>query len=129
MRRSEIKVLVVDDDDLVRLVLTAFLEDEGYTPLEAATGEEGLGLAADPGVRVAVVDLGMPGMDGAAFILEAHRRNPDLRFVIHSGSGRYTLSQALREIGLTPEQVFPKPIQDLGAFSQTLRKLIEPEDV
>jgi two-component system NtrC family sensor kinase len=61
-------VLVVDDSLTVREALRADLEEAGLAVVTAASGEEGLRVAADRRPGAVVVDGRMPGMDGAAFI-------------------------------------------------------------
>lgn len=57
-------ILVVDDDESIRLLIKRNLESHFYNVLEAKHGEEALGLLADKDVDLAVVDLMMPYMDG-----------------------------------------------------------------
>ncbi len=57
-------VLVVEDDEAIRLVLRTNLEDEGYHVLEAGTAEQGLVLMMDERVNVVLVDLRLPGIQG-----------------------------------------------------------------
>lgn len=57
-------VLVVEDDEAIRLVLRTNLEDEGYRVLEAGTAEQGLVLMMDERVDVVLVDLRLPGIQG-----------------------------------------------------------------
>jgi two-component system, OmpR family, KDP operon response regulator KdpE len=58
------KVLVIDDEPQIRRALRAGLEPDGYIIFLAASGEEGLDLAALHGPDVVILDLGMPGIDG-----------------------------------------------------------------
>lgn len=61
-------ILVVDDETPVRISLAAYLEDEGFEVRVADSAERALeSVSADP-PDVAVVDLRLPGMDGASFI-------------------------------------------------------------
>ncbi len=57
-------VMVVEDDDAIRLVLRTNLEDEGYRVLEAVTAEQGLLIMMDEKVDVVLVDLRLPGIHG-----------------------------------------------------------------
>lgn len=57
-------VLVVEDDEAIRLVLRTNLEDEGYRVLEAGTAEDGLVQIMDERVDVVLVDLRLPGIQG-----------------------------------------------------------------
>lgn len=79
------RVLLVEDDELVRLILAEMLGDAGMSVAEAPDAERALAhTAAPPAVLVSDVDLG-PGMDGVALAAEARRRWPGLRVVLVSG--------------------------------------------
>jgi CheY-like chemotaxis protein len=60
-------ILVVEDEDLHRLLLKRILENKGYVVLEAANGAEGLEVLRTLKVDLAIVDLEMPVMDGMEF--------------------------------------------------------------
>ena len=80
------RLLLVDDERLVRDVLAEQLEDEGFSILTAANGTEALALLdAGEAVDVLVSDLSMPGMDGLALIHAAHHRRPCLPAVLLTG--------------------------------------------
>lgn len=57
-------VLVVDDDAVLRKVVRAVLEADGFRVIEAADGTEGLKLAAEEQPGVVLLDVMMPGLDG-----------------------------------------------------------------
>ena len=59
-------VLVVEDDAGVRAFLVAVLEHHGYRVIAASSGEEALQLVGNQAVQLAVLDIGLPGMDGFA---------------------------------------------------------------
>ena len=80
------RVLLVDDEALVREVLAEHLEDAGYGVVVAASGAEALALlAAGEAVDALVTDLSMPGMDGLAVIRAAQERRPGLPAVLLTG--------------------------------------------
>ena len=58
------RVLVVDDDAVLRRVVRAVLEADGFEVLEAADGEQGLKMAAEARPGVVILDVMMPGLDG-----------------------------------------------------------------
>ena len=79
-------MLLVDDEELVREIIAAYLEDDGFRVLVAANGTEALALlAAGEAVDVLVTDLSMPGMDGIAVIRAAQARRPGLPAVLLTG--------------------------------------------
>ncbi|MGH6882637.1 MAG: response regulator, partial [Hypericibacter sp.] len=57
-------ILVVDDDDIIRSMMRAELEEEGFTVIEATDGEAAYRLCAESKPDLLVVDVIMPGMDG-----------------------------------------------------------------
>jgi DNA-binding response OmpR family regulator len=59
-------VLVVEDDPVLRTFLTAILEEQSYSVIAAASGEEALDALGSVQATLAVVDIGLPGMDGLA---------------------------------------------------------------
>ena len=79
-------VLLVDDDELVRETTAAYLEDEGFRVLLAASGTEALALLdVTETVDVMVTDLSMPGMDGIALIRATQKRRPGLPALLLTG--------------------------------------------
>ena len=80
------RMLVVDDEDVVRETLAESLEFEGFGVLTAANGTEALSLlAAGEAVDAIVTDLSMPGMDGLALIRAAQECRPGLPAVLLTG--------------------------------------------
>lgn len=83
------RVLVVDDDALVRLGTVDMLMQLGYRAEEAPDAEAGLErLAAWPQIDVILVDLGLPGMSGGELIAELKQRHPQVHIIIASGQSR-----------------------------------------
>jgi len=82
-------VLLVDDEDVVRRVGTAMLRRLGYTPLSAATPAEAVEIyrmRADE-IRLVIIDMVMPEMDGRQCFEALKRINPRVRAVLSSGHG------------------------------------------
>ncbi len=82
-------VLLVEDDDLIRIGLTELLIDAGFEVLEAPNAEAALqltGTVPPPRLLVSDVNLGR-GMDGFALASAARRRWPDLPVLLMSGLG------------------------------------------
>jgi len=108
------RVLVVNDEDLLREVLAERLEAAGYGVLAAANGNEALVLfAAGEAVDVLVTDLSMPDMNGIAVIRAAQAACPGLPAVLLTG---YAGEDATLSAGGTP----PPPAKMLaGATALT----------
>ncbi|WP_028586714.1 response regulator [Desulfocurvus vexinensis] len=121
---SDVTMLILDDEQMVRENLEAFLEDEGLKVLTASNGEEALNLLAGGAVDVGVVDMRLPGMAGSEFIVKAHAISPATRFIVHTGSTNYKLPRELRAIGITHDEVFIKPLADMQIILDTAARLL-----
>ena len=85
-RDSSARILVVDDDDLVREMVAASLEDAGLSTLIAASGLEAIELLeAGEVIDAMVSDLSMPGMNGVATIQKARSLRPRLPCFLLTG--------------------------------------------
>ena len=83
---SSARILLVDDDELVCETLAAQVEDMGYTPLVARSGQAALALLeAGETVDVLVSDLSMPGTNGVATIQRARALRPGLPCFLLTG--------------------------------------------
>lgn len=119
------RILVVDDEPSIRRSLRAFLEDEGFAVTSVATAEEGLAALAGEPFDGAIVDMRLPGMDGNAFIVKAHRVQSTLAFLIYTGSVGYVPLPELQAVGIGEEHVFIKPLNDLAVLTKRLRRLLD----
>jgi CheY-like chemotaxis protein len=98
-------VLVVEDDDGLRAYLTTILEEHGYTVIAAASGEEALQLLGNVKATLAVLDIGLPGMDGFAV---AEHLAKDVHVIVVTGD---PLRAKMRAFGrTTPLTILAKPI-------------------
>jgi CheY-like chemotaxis protein len=82
------KVLIVEDEVLIRMTTVDMVDELGHQFVEAANGPEALErLDGDPEIDVLLTDLGLPGMSGQALIAEALKRRPALKVLVASGYG------------------------------------------
>jgi two-component system KDP operon response regulator KdpE len=61
---ADLKILIIDDEEAIRRFLRVTLTAQGYTVLEAETGNKGLSSAADQKPDLVILDLGLPDIDG-----------------------------------------------------------------
>jgi len=121
------RVLIVDDEQAICDSLAAFLEDEGMRVEVAHSGEEAVQRVTDGlAVDVCVMDLRLPGINGAQAIREIHERSPGVEFIVHTGSGSGKGLAELARTGLQGLAVFSKPVKDMGRVSETIRALWTP---
>ena len=113
-------VLIVEDEEMIRETLGAYLEAYGCQVSLAPCGEEGLLVLAAQQTDVAVVDVRLPGMSGSEFIVQAHAARPEMTFLIYTGSKNFSLPPELIKIGMSPEHIFEKPLFDLGVLVKAI---------
>lgn len=99
------RVLLAEDEFLIRAVLVDALGDVGVECIEAATGREALDvLEGDEPLTAIIVDIGLPDMSGEKVIAAAARHRPDVPIIRCSGASAPTTALA----GIRMHS-FPKP--------------------
>ncbi|WP_022663871.1 response regulator [Desulfospira joergensenii] len=117
-------VLLVDDEINIRQSFADYFEDNLWETLQAENGEQALEILKTASPQGAIVDIRMGGMDGNAFIREAYEKNPDLNFIICTGSPEYDVPPDLKGLPRVSEILFRKPVADMAALEKTLSCLI-----
>jgi CheY-like chemotaxis protein len=82
------RILLIDDDDLVRKMLSLTLAHFGHTVIAAHNGREGLRLLPQSGADLLITDLLMPEKDGFEILLELRQRQPPVKIIVISGGLR-----------------------------------------
>ena len=95
------RILLIDDDALLRRMLRLTLESLGHTVDEAADGDEGLARFGAEPPDLVLTDLIMPGKEGMETIIELRRDYPDVKVIAMSGgrSGVIEFLKAARLLG------------------------------
>jgi DNA-binding response OmpR family regulator len=70
--------------------------------------------------HVCITDMGLDGINGDEFILKAHAASPKTLFMMHTGAS-FDLTDELRAIGMTTEDILIKPVIDFTLFSNRIR--------
>ncbi|TDV56894.1 response regulator receiver domain-containing protein [Pseudomonas graminis] len=87
MSDSPRTILVVEDDNIVRMLIVDVLEELDYTVLEAADAAEALAVLNNAGqtIDLMMTDLGLPDMNGKDLAVEARAIRPDIPVLFASG--------------------------------------------
>jgi len=101
------RVLVVDDEQHVRVTLREVLSREGYEVLTASSGQEALQVMGDMAVDLVMVDLKMEGMDGLTLMEQIKQWWPTTVLIILTGYG--TLESALKALRYGAHDYLLKP--------------------
>ncbi|MBN2242240.1 MAG: response regulator [Acidobacteria bacterium] len=119
------KILVVDDEDDIRLYYTVLLEDNGAKVIQASDGDEALKLAKSEKPDLITLDLNMPGKDGGQ-VFEQLRKDPELAEIkVCIITGRPELRRLIYDRPVPPPEGFlDKPVDD-HALLLNIRKILE----
>ena len=90
--KCEPRVLIADDDEDARAMLSDLLAHEGYTPVVAADGEKALALAVRHPLELALVDVVMPGPSGIVLADRLKDLQPSLEVIIITAYGSEELA-------------------------------------
>jgi len=119
-------VLIVDDEEMIRENLKAYLEDEGLTVVAVESGEEALQcLKSGYSFAVCIMDMRLPGIDGNASIRNLHTLCSHMSFIIHTGSSNYALPDDFHNLGISKTQLHLKPLLDMAPLAAAVRTVIE----
>jgi CheY-like chemotaxis protein len=86
------RILVIDDESFVREALQRVLGSPSIAVVGVANAAAGLAALRESPVDLVIIDVVLPGMDGAAAIREIRRDYPRMRIIAISGGGNFGLS-------------------------------------
>ena len=121
---SQKKVLVVDDDPDVRLFNSTVVEENGYTPIEATNGEEGLKKLKEEKPDLVILDVLMPRQSGIRLYreLKTDKAFKDINVIMLSGIARKTFLRSQKALTEFGGEAVPEP-------EVYLEKPVEPEEL
>lgn len=102
------RILVLDDEESVRLLLRTALEEEGYEVLEASNADSALASFEDRPTDCLITDVFMPEPDTHAKILQLIRRHPDAKLIAITGAASHDTAVAVAKL-LGARQLLQKP--------------------
>jgi CheY-like chemotaxis protein len=117
-------ILIIDDEQPIRLMLRKLFESEGYTVTEASNGMEGIESYRENPANLIITDLLMPEKEGLETIIELKKKNPAIKIIAMSGGGRNKPDKYLhmaKQLGAM--QTFEKPIRK-GELLRAIKNLI-----
>jgi DNA-binding NtrC family response regulator len=82
------KILVIDDDHLVRYALSKILSSAGYEVVSAPDGRRGMAALREEHPEVVITDIIMPEQEGIDTIIQIRRERPGVKIIAISGGGR-----------------------------------------
>jgi two-component system response regulator (stage 0 sporulation protein F) len=98
---KDIKILVVDDEEIMRDLFTDILQDEGYSVTTVSNGKEAQERAKTEFFDIAFVDVHMPVMDGLATLYALRELSPNTVIVMTDSMPGYMVEEAKKEGAVT----------------------------
>lgn len=93
------KILVTDDADFMRMILTDILTSKGHTVLQARNGQECLDILRKETVDVCLLDIVMPVMDGMDALRQMKKGNPEIKVIMVSALARESVVKQALQLG------------------------------
>jgi len=121
-------ILVVDDEESIRVTTACGLETHGYHPLLARNGKEAIALYASHqnNIRLVMTDLMMPLMDGVAMIRALRTLSPEVKIIVTSGLDSDLMTDEAATLGVNA--FLPKPYT-VATLLQTLHDTLNGRGV
>ncbi|MEA3279177.1 MAG: response regulator [Thermodesulfobacteriota bacterium] len=104
------KLLLIDDEEGIRKLLSISLKSDGYDVVTAENGEHGLNLFQKELFSIVLTDIKMPGMDGIQVLKEIKKINPDTEVIVITGHG--DMESAVQSLHLGASDFINKPVSD-----------------
>lgn len=123
MHNPSATLLIIDDDDVVRASLAAYLDDSGFRVLQAPSGPQGVELFDAEHPDLVICDLRMPQMDGLELIRLISERQTDIPVIVVSGAG--VMSDAVEALRLGAADYLIKPLEDLAMLEHSVRRALD----
>jgi CheY-like chemotaxis protein len=114
--KKNFKILIIDDDELIRLTIGKVLKKLGYIVLEAENGNAGLVIYKKEQPDLVITDMLMPDKEGLETISDLRAINPKIKIIAMSGGGS------------THNMAFLQLAQKLGA-NASMGKPIKPDEL
>jgi DNA-binding NtrC family response regulator len=104
---KDARIIVVDDDENIRKVLTAILEDEGYIVEQAATARAALQMTERKVYNLALIDIRLPDMEGIELLSKIKPTTPKMRKIVVTGFP--TMQNAVEAVNRNADAYVLKP--------------------
>jgi sigma-B regulation protein RsbU (phosphoserine phosphatase) len=123
MHNTSATLLIIDDDDVVRASLAAYLEDSGFQVLQASNGLQGLEVFEAQSPDLVICDLRMPQVDGLELIRRINALQVETPVIVVSGAG--VMSDAVEALRLGAADYLIKPLVDLAVLEHSVRRALD----
>lgn len=115
------KILIVDDQYGIRILLNEVFHKEGYRTFQAANGYQALEIVEQHSPDLVLLDMKIPGMDGIEILKRMKVKDADIRVIIMTAYGELDMIQEAKDLGALTH--FAKPF-DIDEIRAAVRKYL-----
>ncbi|GAB6992604.1 response regulator [Paenibacillus pini] len=107
------KVLIVDDQNGIRILLMEVFSTEGYTMYQAANGKIALEIVENDVPDLVLLDMKIPGMDGLEILKHIKEMNPSIKVIMMTAYGELDMIKEATELGALMHFTKPFDIDEM----------------
>lgn len=122
--KEKARILIVDDDESVRLTFAAILEEAGYAVQTAETGKEAIAKSSEGFYNAALIDIRLPDMEGTKLLTAMKETSPEMVKIIVTGYP--ALQNAIEAVNNGANAYVFKP-PNMNDLLQTLREQLQKQ--
>ena len=123
MHKTSATLLLIDDDEVVRASIAAYLEDSGFNILLAGNGLQGLEVFERERPDLVICDLRMPQVDGLELIRRINALEVSAPIIVVSGAG--VMTDVVEALRLGAADYLIKPLEDLAVLEHSVRRALD----
>jgi two-component system, response regulator, stage 0 sporulation protein F len=116
------KILIVDDQYGIRILLNEVFQKEGYTTYQAANGYQAIDIVEKHSPDLVLLDMKIPGMDGIEILKRLKAINQEIRVIIMTAYGELDMIQEAKDLGAITH--FAKPF-DIDEIREAVKKHVK----
>lgn len=121
--RSNIRILAIEDEELLREYVCDYLDDIGFTTLQASNGRQGIEIIRSEKLDLVLTDLRMPEMNGLDVLAILQKDFPELPVIVISGTG--SLNDVVQTLKFGAWDYILKPIHDYTILDLSVKRVLE----
>lgn len=119
------RIIIIDDDESIRKILSTMLQEEGYTVDTADTGKEGIRKTNENCYNLALIDMKLPDIEGIDLLLKIKDTTPQMRKIIITGFP--TIQNAMEAVNRRADAFILKPFE-MEKVLQTIRGQLKKQE-
>jgi len=125
--RSQIRILVIEDEDYARECISDFLELVGFSAVQARNGREGVELFGKYAPNIVITDIRMPEMDGFEILKFVRAYSSETPVIVISGTD--SLDDVAQCLKLGAWDYIVKPVYDYGVLEMAVLRALEKKQL